>query len=275
MVIVTISVGTCRYFKNETWEVVSRSMDDVWTVIISFLFLISLLESVELFGYNLRHNALLPCSYSFCSFYREISFMLEELIGQCSEGSAVGLFVGAVHKKMAGASTTARHPAGIIQQQCFDHHHFLPLFFCLASGELGWWQLISFWLAIDLSSRGGLYWLFFGVHDKMMAVLLWRRRLFVWRMMAIMRACAKSTGASGSATRGIRQRMAVRTSRNRCDLKIWIRKEHHQRSYLVHLNLCSHLFYVLRPRALLHISQLHMLSDILLHNILHEHTDGV
>ena len=85
------------------------------------------------------------------------------------------------------------------------------------------------------------YW--FATKTVIMAVLLWRRRLFVWRMMAIMRACAKSTGASGSATRGIRQRMAVRTSRNRCDLKIWIRKEHHQRSYLVHLNLCSHFMF--------------------------------
>ena len=200
--------------------------------------------------------------------------MLEELIGQCSEGSAVGLFVGAVHKKMAGASITARH-----QQVSFSNSALITITFFLSSfvwhlaslDDGNWYHFGS--LLICLLVAVCTYW--FATKTVIMAVLLWRRRLFVWRMMAIMRACPKSTGASGSARRRIRQRMALRTSRNRCDLKIWIRKEHHQRSYLVHLNLCSHLFYVLRPRALLHISQLHMLSDILLHNILHEHTDGV
>ena len=162
---------------------------------------------------------------------------------------------------------------------CFDHHHFLPLFFCLACWRAwlddgNWYHFGS--LLICLLVAVCRYW-FVGTQKR------WRWWQFycggvgclsggwwqLWgRVLNQLERLDLLRGAHGRGWQFI-------TSLNRCDLKIWIRKEHHQRSYLVHLNLCSHLFYVLRPRALLHISQLHMLSDILLHNILHEHTDGV
>ena len=82
-------------------------MDDVWTVILylSFLFPISLLESVELFGYNLRHNALLTCIVLILlSISRDILVMRNRAM---LKGSAALVVCRGSSQDMAGARITA------------------------------------------------------------------------------------------------------------------------------------------------------------------------